>query len=455
MNLLHDDDTTNLEDELRAVLRRRSAGLDLDQPDWQELIEQPDSTVYSLPTDDARSGEETRVWRHRPKPVFIAAAAVAVVLAGGLAVERTTADDPTELTEAPASFSAAAPTDADFDARSAPSVWTSDLDDPEAATAAYLAATGVAPELAELATSPDLPDTPGLPTISLLENSDGLAVVEWSALDGEVSRTGTVYLRTSVVEEAESTVRSTWSVVGSAVDSVALADVAYDGSQLSFTVTKTADVGGPLAVSVWSNGEQVAVDGDAVRAGAGSNGEAVGAGAATADDAVSAGAAAEPQVDSTSAQVVDIADAAGSHVPLTAVVDEASNVVIRVQQLVGGVPESVTEMAVTLPGADGTAGTDVAGAADAEADVDASTGDAGAEAGADAAADAEADVDASAGDAAGDVLDDAGDAVDDVVDGTEVPLPGGGEVTTPSIPTTLPDLTVPTTAPGGPSLPTP
>jgi hypothetical protein len=290
--------------------------------------------------------------------------------------------------------------------------------------------------------------TPEAPTLELLSNEDGVATVGWSAVDGSVTRNGTVYLRTSPVEQAQSTAASTWSVVGSTVEGVVLTDVGYENGQLSFTVTKTADAAGPLAVSVWSNGQQVAVDGDAVQAGAAASESGAGAGAATDDGSVSAGAGAsgsgagagavaEPGA-GPAGQLVDIADSAGSSVPLTAAVEEASTAVVRVQQLVDGQPASVTEMAVALPGsdvaADADAGVSGSGSADSD-DIDADvTGDAG----------------ASSSTPGGAAVDDVEDEVGDVLEGgTTIPLPGGEDVTTPSVPTTLPPVpsSVPSSVP--------
>lgn len=449
MTVLHNDDPTGVESELRDLLQRRSAGLVVDQPDWQELIERPRTVVFALDGRAGKSGKagsggdaagrDASPWRQRPKPVFIAAAAVAVVLAGGVAAKSATSPSgTTDLAESPAAFSVAAPTDAEFDAHTAPAVYASDLADPVAAAQAYLASTGVT------AVGPSTVATPEAPTLELLSNEDGVATVGWSAVDGSVTRNGTVYLRTSPVEQAQSTAASTWSVVGSTVEGVVLTDVGYENGQLSFTVTKTADVAGPLAVSVWSNGQQVAVDGDAVQAGAAASESGAGAGAATDDGSVSAGAGASGSgagagaVADPAGQLVDIADSAGSSVPLTAPVEEASTAVVRVQQLVDGQPASVTEMAVALPGSDVAAGADagVSGSGSAGSDdIDAGvTGDAG----------------ASSSTPGGAAVDDVEDEVGDVLEGgTTIPLPGGEEVTTPSVPTTLPPVpsSVPSSVP--------
>jgi hypothetical protein len=435
MNTLQDG-TSDLEGELRALLRRRSAELRPDPPDWRDLIERPQAVVVSLPTSGGKGSgrEDLRPWRQRPKPVFIAAAVVAVVLAGGVAVNRQAGSDSANLAEAPASFTAAVPGDDDFDARTAPGVYTSDLADPVEAARAYLASAGVGASL------PGTPATDPL-TVELLDNADGIATVEWSLVEASVTRTGTILLRTSPVEQATSTVESVWSVVGSTVDGIVLADVTYEDGQLAFTVTKTADIAGPLAVSLWSNGEQVAVDGDAVQAGAGSDGDSLAAGAATEDGSATAGAAADRDgADATATadpgigQIVDIGDESGASVPLTATVADASTAIVRVHQLVDGQPTSITEMAVALPGSDTSADAGAAGSADGGAEVD-------------------VDADAGPTTSVPAPLDDVQDTAEDVVDGTRVPLPGGHDVTTPSIPTTLPDVPVPTTLPDLPALP--
>jgi hypothetical protein len=445
MTVLHNDDPSGVETELRDLLHRRSAGLVVDQPEWQELIERPRTVVFALDGHaDGKGGDaagrDASPWRQRPKPVFIAAAVIAVVLAGGVAAKSATSSSgPTNLSETPTAFSAAAPSDADFDAHTAPAVYASDLADPMAAAQAYLASTGMT------AVGPPTVATPEAPTLELLSNADGVATVSWSAVDGSVTRNGTVYLRTSPVEQAQSTGASTWSVVGSTVEGVVLTDVGYEDGQLSFTVTKTADAAGPVAVSVWSNGQQVAVDGDAVQAGAAASDSGAAAGAATEDGSVSAGAGAsgsgagagavaDPAGPAAGAgQIVDMAESAGSSVPLTAAVEEASTAIVRVQQLVDGQPASITEMGVALPGSDAGASVAGAGSADSDGNADAGvTGDAG----------------ASTSTEGGNPVDDVQDEVDDVLEGgTTVPLPDGSEMTTPSVPTTLPPVpsSVPTT----------
>lgn len=459
MNLLHDD-TSDLEDELRSMLRRRTGDLSVHQPDWTDLVERPEAVVFSLHSSDdvdaaespaatgsrllrkGRVSASTGVVRYRPRPVFVAAAVVAVVLAGGLAVGQTREADPTNVDETPTSFTAAAPTDAAFDATEAPTVWTSGLGDPVAAVQAYLAATGVGPELGT--DGLPLPDAGGvLPTVTLLENDGTIAVVEWEAVDAGVTRSGTVFLRADAVEQAGSTVTSTWGVVGAAVDGIALADISYDGQQLSFTLTKTLDVGGPVAVSVWSDGRQVAVDGgDVVRAGATSQ-DGVAAGASAAGDralagagaderAAQAGASAGQAVDPALVHVIDLGEGADVDVPLTAAMPDASDAVVRVQQLVDGRPSSITELALDLPGTE------------TDADADAGVAGTGPGAGADADAGAETQLPSEVGDAVGGV----GDTAEDVLDGGEpIPVPGGPGLTTPSVPTTLLPPEIPTTLP--------
>jgi hypothetical protein len=463
MNLLHDD-TNDLEGELRAMLRRRTGDLSTNQPDWTDLVERSEAVVFSLHSSDDASADDSPaavgsrllrkgrasassgVVRYRPRPVFVAAAVVAVVLAGGLAVGQTRKADPTNVNEAPTSFTAAAPTDAAFDATQAPAVWASGLGDPVAAVQAYLAATGVAPELGT--DGLPLPDTGGvLPTVTLLENDGTVAVVEWEALDAGVTRSGTVFLRADAVEQAGSTATSTWGVVGAAVDGIAVTDIAYDGQQLSFSLTKTLDVAGPVAVSVWSDGRQVAVDGgDVVRAGATSQ-DGVAAGAAAAGDRAQAGAGADDQaamagasagqaVDPALVHVIDLGEGADVDVPLTAALPDASNAVVRVQQLVDGQPASITELALDLPGT--------------ETDADADAGVAGTGPGAGAGADAGAESQLPG--EVGDVVDGVGDTADELLDGDGNPLPGGPGLPTPSVPTTLLPPEIPTTLP---SLPPP
>lgn len=465
MNLLHDD-SSDLEDELRAMLRRRAVGVGTDQPDWGDLVDRPEAVVFSLTSADRAASAESGGrgtaggWgvRYRPRPVFVAAAVVAVVLAGGLAVGQTRDSGTTGVEESPASFTAAAPTDASFDASAAPTVWASELEDPVAATQAYLAAVGVGPALG--ADGLPVPDAGALPEVTLLETAGDVAIAEWTAVEAGVAHSGTVYLRADAVEQAggtageaagqageavdgaRSTATSTWGVVGAAVDGIALTDIAYDGQQLSFSITSTADAAEPVAVSVWSDGQQVAADGgDVVQAGAMAD-DGLGAGATGAGDqaaasaradeeSAAAGAAAGQAVDPSLVHVIDLGDA--GEVPLTADMPDASSAVVRVQQLADGQVTSVSEVAVDLPGTGTAAGTDVAGSGN------------GAGAGADAGAGAETQLPDELGDTAGEVR----DTAEGLVEGGEpAPLPGDDpESAPPSVPTTLLPPDTPTTLP--------
>ncbi|HET8619153.1 MAG TPA: hypothetical protein VFM27_09355, partial [Acidimicrobiales bacterium] len=206
-------------------------------------------------------------------------------------------------------IAAVSPSDPSFDASAAAAVWASGVDEPVAATLAYLAAMGVPVDAA------------APPTAVLRGTSGSTAVVDW-ALPGGRGATGTVYLRSTAVAGTA----PTWTVVGASASDVALADVRYDGDQLSFTVARTADGAGQVAVGVWVDGQPVSLGGDAVaQAGAG---------------------------DVSLGELVDLGTAAAAHDTLRLPAGADDIVTLRVVHVVDGMVRSLTQMAVALPDAD-------------------------------------------------------------------------------------------------------
>jgi hypothetical protein len=159
-----------------------------------------------------------------------------------------------------------------------------------------------------------------------------------------------VFLRSSSIAGTP----PTWTVVGSSAPDLALSEVRYDGSRLSFTVTRTA--GGPeqVAVAAWIDGRPASLGGQPV-AWAGSGGVSLG-------DLVQLGTA---------------ADAART---LWLPVAPDDIVTLRVVRVVDGTVRSLTQMAVALPdaaparAATGVPSVDVSGQATGRADAGADGG---------------------------------------------------------------------------------
>jgi hypothetical protein len=350
MNLLHDNDRPDLEDGVRTMLHRLAADVSEHPPAWDDLIERPEAVVLPLGVSESITEvrDRRRTARHRsPRLSLAAAAVVAVAVAGALVVDRTSS----EPTAAPAAetISAIAPGDPSFDAGAAAAVWATGLDDPVLAATAYLGAMGVQTDAA-------VP-----PLVVLRASTDGTAVVEWSLPAAAGGSGGTVYLRSASLAGGP----PTWTVVGAAASEVALADVRYDGAELSFTVAGTAVDAGQLAVSVWVDGQPVSLGGDAVaQAGAGH---------------VSLG------------ELVDIGAGAGVDADgvLQLPVEADDIVTLRVAHVVDGTVRTLAQMAVALPDADAAlaagagspavdAGGPVTGQVHAGVDATAGSGSAGA-----------------------------------------------------------------------------
>ena len=141
----------------------------------------------------------------------------------------------------------------------------------------------------------------------------------------------------------------TWTVVGAAASDVALADVRYDGSELSFTVARSSAHADQLAVGVWVDGQPVSLGGDAVaQAGAG---------------------------DVSLGELLDLGSVADAHATLRLPVEADDIVTLRVVDVVDGTVRALTQMAVALPDADpalaaaGLPPVDVGGDAAATADA--------------------------------------------------------------------------------------
>jgi hypothetical protein len=334
MTLLHDHDA-DAETHVRTMLNRLAAGATAQPPVWEDLIERQDAEV--LPLDTPRSSTRTVERRHnaavRAGVARAAAAVVLLAVAGALVVGRASSgpsDGPSAQT-----ISVVSPGDPSFDAGAATEVWATGEADPAQAALAYLAAMGV-------------PAGASPPTVSVQGTAGTTAVVDWS-LAGAAESQGTVYLRSS---QATAGGPQTWTVVGSAAPDVALADVRYDGSQLTFTVTgTTASASEQVAIAAWIDGQPVALGGDPV-AWAGAADVSLG-------DVVELGTGAG-------------ADIAGSTFEVAAAADDV--VALRVVRVVDGTVRSLTQMAVALPdaaagAAAGTPAVDAGGHATGRADA--------------------------------------------------------------------------------------
>jgi hypothetical protein len=355
MTLLHDNDRHSLEDGVRGMLHHLAADVRERPPAWEDLIARPEPAGSHLDVvpGAGRSSTEGRRRRgpgRRPgRGVATAAAGVLLLaLAGAVLVGRTGGGEPT----APATETivAISPGEADFDAAAAAAVWATTLDDPAAATMAYLAAQGV----------PMDPAAP--PALAITSTTDTTAAVDWSVTGAAGGAGGTVYLRSASTAGAP----PTWTVVGAAASDVAFADVRYDGSELSFTVSGRSAGAGQLAVGVWVDGQSVSLGGEAV-AQAGTAGVSLG-------------------------ELLEPGSAADARDTLQLPVEPDDIVTLRVVQLIAGTVQSVTQMAVALPDADPVlaamgpspvAGAEAAAEADAAAEGGAggATGSSGAGAG--------------------------------------------------------------------------
>ncbi len=224
MTLLHDNDRNDLEDGVRTMLHRLAAGVDESQPAWEDLVGRRDPALPALglsaPINEVRNRRTRPVRRAR---LSMAAAGIVLLAVAGAVVAARPGAEPTDEPRTE-SISLISPGDPSFDAGAAAAVWPTGIGDPVAATTAYLAAMGVPVD----AVAP--------PAVELRSTADATAVVEWSLPGAPGGSSGTVYLRSSAVGGAA----PTWTVVGSATSDVALADVRYDGDELSFTVARTS-----------------------------------------------------------------------------------------------------------------------------------------------------------------------------------------------------------------------
>jgi hypothetical protein len=352
MTLLHDNDRPSIEDGVRGMLHRLAADVCERPPAWEDLIARPEPAGSHLDVvpgaGTSRADARRRPGRDRRprRSVAVAAAGVLLLALAGAVVAGRTGTEPTG-TPATETIMAISPGDPAFDADAAAAVWPSGIDDPVAATMAYLAATGVPM------------DPAALPVLALGSTTDATATVEWALPGAPGGAGGTVYLRSA----SAMGVPPTWTVVGAAATDVALADVRYDGRELSFTITRGSADAEQLAVGVWVDGQPVSLGGDAV------------AHASAAD--VSLG------------ELIELGAAADAHDTLRLPVEADDIVTLRVVHVVDGTVQAVTQMAVALPDADpvlaamGPPPVDAGGDASAavEGAVDGASGTAKAEAG--------------------------------------------------------------------------
>ena len=398
MNMLHDNDRHDLEDGVRTMLHRLAAGVDESPPAWDDLVgrrhtrEVPLGPSTSIPEVRNRPTRPTRPVR--AARVSLAAASVALLAVAGAVMLGRDGSEPTAgpRTE---TISTVAPGEASFDAGAAAAVWATGLDDPVAATTAYLATIGVPT------------DVPAPPAVALRSATDDTAVVEWSLPGASGGGRGTVYLRST----SGTGTPPSWTVVGAATSEVALADVRYDGEDLSFSVARTGAAAGEIAIGVWVDGQPHSLGGDPV--------------------------ALPDAGDVSLGELLETAGDADAEGTLQLPVEADDIVTLRVVQVVDGAVRSLTQMAVALPEADPDLVADGAVAADGAAGgtVDA-TGSAGGGAAGSPGADVGAEAEASGG--------------TELVPGLTVPtLP---PLPLPAVPT-LPGVTVPGVP--SPALPTP
>ena len=348
MTLLHSDDRPELDAGVRATLHRLAARVDAHPPAWEELVERHEAVVVPLassqPYAEVRNRVPGRV--RRPRLGLAAATVLVLALAGTLVVDRI-GSVPTERPAARA-ISAVSPGDPSFDAATAAAVWATGSSDPVAGTRAYLGAMGVQA------------DATASPAVALRSTTGPTAVVDWSLPGALGSAQGTVFLRSTPVAGSP----PIWTVVGAAASDVALTDVRYDGSELSFTVARTSAAAGQLAVGAWVDGRPASLGADPV---------------------VQAGTR-----DVSLGDLVDMASGAGAHETLAVPVAADDIVTLRVVHVVDGTVRSLTQMAVALPEADPAmvaagappldAGGQATGQVDAGADGSSGQADAGAEA---------------------------------------------------------------------------
>jgi hypothetical protein len=343
MTLLHDDSRPDAEAGVRTMLVRLAAHTSTCPPAWEDLIERDEADV--LPLRLSGSIAQTAVRRRRsdrrPRTTRAAAAVLVLAAAGALVVGRA-GSGPTDRPSAQ-TISAISPGDPAFDAGAAPAVWATRQADPAAATLDYLAAMGVPTGV-----------TP--PAVALRGTAGTTAVVDWSLAAVAGGSRGTVYLRSSSTAGTP----PTWTVVGSAASDIALSEVRYDRSRLSFTVTRTAAGPEQVAVGAWIDGQPVSLGREPI-AWAGSG-------------AVSLG------------ELIDLRTGIGAHDTLSLPADADDIVTLRVVRVVDGTVRSLTQMAVALPdaapalAASGAPALDAGGHATSQANtgVDGGSGTAGA-----------------------------------------------------------------------------
>jgi hypothetical protein len=345
MTLLHSDDRPELDAGVRATLHRLAARVDAHPPAWEELIERHEAVV--VPLASSQPYAEVRKWPsgrvRRPRLGLVAATVLVLALAAALVVDRI-GSVPTERPAAQV-ISAVSPGDPSFDAATAAAVWATGSPDPVTGTLAYLRAMGVPA------------DATASPAAALRSTTGPTAVVDWSLPGAPGSSRGSVFLRSTSVAGGP----PIWTVVGAAASDVALTDVRYDGSELSFTVARTSAAAVQLAVGAWVDGRPVSLGAEPV---------------------VQAGTQ-----DVSLGDLVDMASGVGAHETLAVPAAADDIVTLRVVHVVDGTVRSLTQMAIALPDADpamvaaGAPPLDAAGQATGQVDAgsDGPSGQAGAD----------------------------------------------------------------------------
>lgn len=310
------DNDPELEAELRATLRRRAADVRPNPPAWHDLLDRSRAVVVSLHTGrTVDPAEEHRRYRRRERdwawlrPALAAAACLAVVMAAGVFIGRSTtpgddgggtAGQPTDAGAESAPLAAAG--EPGFSAATAPPLLNTPSDGelyaqfdetgglaqdfawmatPEDAGLEYLLSTEIATEAdpavprTAFTTDPDLTVwyEPS-PEIVQQRGSDGTMVettlVWWTlrrtegALDPgnpPVVTEGRVMLR-NLTSPADASAPEAWTVVGAKTAGLDLTNVHRDGDQLEFTVTTSRGVASDEDLSGWP--VEVLVNGQAL-----------------------------------------------------------------------------------------------------------------------------------------------------------------------------------------------
>ncbi|MGH9211282.1 MAG: hypothetical protein ACRD2C_11450 [Acidimicrobiales bacterium] len=279
----YSDFDPELEDELRATLRRRAADVSPNPPDWRDLLRRSEAVVVSLhtgrPMDDVPAhGPQARRRRDWTwlRPALAAAACLAVVMAAGIVVGRSTGSDhdggtdpaegDTDTDEAAPDHTLPTPGDQEFAVATAPPLIDGTPDEVDLQTQ-VAASSGLPQELQWMSTPESAADMylEEVGLASVLESGYGVwtdppsaieevvtddarvetTTVWWSVRlpqprgvtgDPPVATMGRVFLR-NLTSPADTDSPDAWTVVGARTQGLDLANVTRHGDQLRFTIT--------------------------------------------------------------------------------------------------------------------------------------------------------------------------------------------------------------------------